>query len=51
MHRQRGGWVPIGDAVSGLDDVAVPAIRNDSPQARHHFTQAVLVQTANGDRR
>ena len=40
MHRQRGGLVPIGDAVSGLDDVAVPAIRNDSPQARHHFTQA-----------
>ena len=40
MHRQRGGLVPIGDAVSGLDDVAVPAIRNDSPQARRVFTQA-----------
>ena len=40
MQRQRGGLVPIGDAVSGLDDVAVPAIRNDSPQTRHHFTQA-----------
>ena len=39
MHRQRGGLVPIGDAVSGLD-VPVPAIRNDSPQARHHFTVA-----------
>ena len=39
MHRQRGGLVPIGDAVSELD-VAVPAIRNDSPQARHHFTLA-----------
>ena len=40
MQRQRGELVPIGDAVSGLDDVAVPAIRCDSPQARHHFTQA-----------
>ena len=38
MQRQRGELVPIGDAVYGLDDV--PAIRNDSPQARHHFTQA-----------
>ena len=40
MQRQRGELVPIGEVVSGLDDVAVPAIRNDSPQARHHFTQA-----------
>ena len=40
MHRQRGGLVPIGDAVSGLDDVLVSALRNDSPQARHHFTLA-----------
>ena len=40
MQRKRGGLVPIGDAVSGLDDVPVPAIRNDSPQARHHFTVA-----------
>ena len=38
MQRQRGELVPIGDAVYGLDDV--PAIRNDSPQARHHFTVA-----------
>ena len=38
MQRQRGELVPIGDAVSGLDDV--PAIRDDSPQAVHHFTQA-----------
>ena len=37
MQRKRG-LVPIGDAVYGLDDV--PAIRNDSPQARHHFTVA-----------
>ena len=40
MQRKRAGLVPIGEAVSGLDDVAVPAIRNDSPQARHHFTVA-----------
>ena len=38
MQRQRGELVPIGDAVSGLDDV--PEIRYDSPQAVHHFTQA-----------
>ena len=40
MQRQRGELVPIGDAVSGLDDVLVSALRNDSPQARHHFTLA-----------
>ena len=40
MHRQRGGLVPIGDAVSGLDDVLVSALRNDSPQARRGFTLA-----------
>ena len=38
--RKRGELVPIGDAVSGLDDVLVPAIRDDSPQARHSFTVA-----------
>ena len=40
MQRQRGGLVPIGDAVSGLDDVPVPAVREASPQALHHFTLA-----------
>ena len=40
MQRQRGGLVPIGDAVSGLDDGLVKAIRDASPQARHHFTVA-----------
>ena len=38
MQRKQDGLLPIGDAVSGLDDV--PAIRDDSPQAVHHFTQA-----------
>ena len=40
MQRKRGELVPIGEVVSGLDDVLVSALRNDSPQARHHFTQA-----------
>ena len=40
MRRKRGELVPIGEVVSGLDDKLVPAIRNDSPQARHHFTLA-----------
>ena len=34
MQRQRGELVPIGEVVSGLDDVPVTAIRDDSPQAR-----------------
>ena len=38
MQRQRGGLVPIGDAVSGLD-VPVKALREASPQVRHHFTR------------
>ena len=38
MQRQRGELVPIGEVVSGLDDV--PAIRDDSPQARRGFTVA-----------
>ena len=40
MQRKRGELVPIGDAVSGLDDGPIQAIRDASPQARHHFTQA-----------
>ena len=39
MQRQRGDLVPIGDALSGLDG-PVRTIRDASPQARHHFTQA-----------
>ena len=31
MQRQRGGLAPIGDAVSGLDDALVPAIRETGP--------------------
>ena len=40
MQLERSGLVPIGEAVSGLDDVLVPAIRDAPPQARHHFTLA-----------
>ena len=40
MQRQRGDLVPTGDALSGLDDGQMLAIREASPQARHHFTQA-----------
>ena len=38
MQRHRDELVPIGEVVSGLDDVS--AIRDDSPQARHSFTVA-----------
>ena len=39
MKRQRGGLVPIGDALADLGG-PVKAIRDASPQALHHFTQA-----------
>ena len=40
MARQNAGeLVPIGDAFSGMGG-SVKAIREASPQALHHFTQA-----------
>ena len=39
MQRQRGELVPIGEVVTDLDG-PVQAIRDASPQALHHFTQA-----------
>ena len=39
MQRQRGELVPIGEVVADLDG-PVKAIREASPQARHHFTLA-----------
>ena len=39
MQRQRGELVPIGDALSGMGG-PVKAIREATPQALHHFTQA-----------
>ena len=37
MQRQRGELIPIGDALSGMGG-PVKAIRDDSPQAVHHYT-------------
>ena len=39
MQRQRGELVPIGDALADLGG-PVKAIRDTSPPAFHHFTQA-----------
>ena len=39
MQRKRGELVPIGDAFSGMGG-PVKAIREATPQARHHFTLA-----------
>ena len=39
MQRKHGELVPIGDALSDLGG-PVQALREASPQARHHFTQA-----------
>ena len=39
MQRQRGELVPIGDALADLDG-PVKTLREASPQALHHFTQA-----------
>ena len=39
MQRKRGELVPIGEVVSSLD-MPVKAIREASPQAVHHYTQA-----------
>ena len=52
MQRQRGGLVPIGDALSGMGG-PVKAIRDATPQALHHFTQAdqvnLLVSASEAD--
>ena len=39
MQRKHGELAPIGQAFGGLDGPE-KAIRDTSPQARHHFTQA-----------
>ena len=39
MQRQRGELVPVGEVIADLDG-PVKAIREASPQARHHFTRA-----------
>ena len=39
MQRKRDGLVPVAEVLSDLNG-PVAAIRDASPQARHHFTQA-----------
>ena len=39
MQRQRGGLVPIGDALSGMGG-PMKALHDASPQARRGFTRA-----------
>ena len=39
MHRKRDGLVPVAEVLSDLNG-PVATIRDASPQARHHFTQA-----------
>ena len=39
MQRKRNGLVPVGEVIADLPG-PVQAIRDASPQARHHFTQA-----------
>ena len=52
MQRQRGDLVPIGEVLADLGG-PVEAIRDASPQALHHFTQAdqvnQLVQASEAD--
>ena len=47
MQRQRNELVPIGDALADLGG-PVKAIREASPQAVHHFTQADQVNQLAG---
>ena len=55
MQRKRVGFVPIGEALSDVGG-PVEAIRDNSPQARHHFTvadqvhQLVTAREADSDR-
>ena len=39
MQRKQGGLVPVGEVFDGLDG-PVKALREATPQALHHFTQA-----------
>ena len=52
MQRQRGELVPIGEALADLPG-PVQALREASPQALHHFTQAdqvnLLVNASEAD--
>ena len=52
MQRKRDGLIPVGEALADLGG-PVEAIRDASPQALHHFTQAdqvnQLVQASEAD--
>ena len=52
MQRQRDGLVPVGEVFSDLGG-PVKVIRDATPQARHHFTQAdqvnLLVSASEAD--
>ena len=52
MQRQRGELVPVAEALADLPG-PVPALRDASPQALHHFTQAdqvnLLVSASEAD--
>ena len=47
MQRQRGDLVPVAEVLSDLSG-QVQAIRDTSPQALHHFTQADQVTSLSG---
>ena len=49
MQRKQGELVPVGEVFDGLDG-SVKALREATPQALHHFTQAVLVQIGLSER-
>ena len=49
MQRKRDGLVPIGEVFSSLGD-PVQGIREASPQALYHFTQADQVNQLVGAR-
>ena len=45
MQRQRGELVPIGEVISGLDDVLVPAIHEDVPQSKSNLSWSLVEKT------
>ena len=44
MERKRDDLIPIGEVISSNLPGPVQAFRDDSPQARHHFTVADQVR-------
>ena len=50
MQRKRDGLVPIGEAVSRMDDGPMKALAKTSPQVLHHFTLSDQVNPCRGQR-